>query len=200
MKLYLVKRLSIAFAIATASVAIASSSIEAQWASSPSQAQRTSLSGHDHDQVISGNPFGILYGMFTVEFERRINNSLTLATSGTYWEKLKKADDFRYNSINLAMRFYPMENSLQGFSISPMIGMINFKEEPRPCGGTTSISCDLQSTTNATVGVQVDYNWLLGPSRRFALGTGIGGRRILGSTGGNTTLVPSMRFNIGYAF
>lgn len=200
MKLYLVKRLSIAFTIATASVAVSSSTVEAQWASSPSHAQRSSLSGHDHDQVISGNPFGILYGMFTAEFERRINNSLTLAASGTYWEKLKKGDDFRYNSVNLAMRFYPMENSLQGFAISPMIGIINFNEKPRPCGGTTSVSCDLKRTTNATIGVQADYTWLMGPSRRFALGTGFGGRRVLGSTGGNTTLVPSMRFNIGYAF
>lgn len=199
MRSFLCRIASAAFLSATG-IALISSTASAQWVqnSNPSKPRQETVD-MDRRHVIFANPFGILYGMYTAEFETKINQSLTLAISGTLWEKLKE-DEIRSNSVNAAIRFYPLEKTLRGFSVSPMLGIVKFKEKPDPCVSTPTTSCDDKNTTNATFGFQLDYGWLMGPSQRFAVGTGLGVKRVLGDTGGKTDFLPAMRFHVGYAF
>ena len=59
------------------------------------------------------------------------------------------------------------------------------------------------STTLPGVGVEIGYNWLLGPSRNVMIGTGFGLTRILdsGRSWNVPDVLPSIRLvNIGVAF
>lgn len=170
----------------------------AQWVNSP-VARPTQIADRGKENAIFINPFGIVFGVFTGEFERKLNPSLSLAVAATFWDKPTGIDS-RYHGATMALRFYPMEQVFNGFSISPLLGFVSFDEEPDPCTPSANTSCNRKKTSNGIYGVQVDYGWLLGPSQRFAVGTGLGVRRIIGSTGGDTKIIPAARFQIGYAF
>jgi len=43
------------------------------------------------------------------------------------------------------------------------------------------VTATRQSLSAPTAGILLDYNWLLGRSERFLVGTGIGAKRILAS-------------------
>ena len=62
------------------------------------------------------------------------------------------------------------------------IGMIN---PGNPYAGVTRyskvVTATRQSLSAPTAGILLDYNWLLGRSERFLVGTGIGAKRILAS-------------------
>jgi hypothetical protein len=60
-----------------------------------------------------------------------------------------------------------------------------------------------QDKTSPSIGVYVDYNWLLGKSNRFFVGTGVGAKRILGERDDFDDapfVYGTARFLIGVAF
>ena len=198
MKFGVCKNIFLALGLAVLSIAGSTSEAAAQWTVPPA-ARQTQIADRGKENVIFINPFGIVFGVFTAEYERKLNSSLSLAVAGTFWDKPTGIDS-RYHGATAALRFYPMERVMNGFSISPLLGFVSFDEEPKPCTVDQNNSCNRKRTTNGIYGVQVDYGWLLGPNQRFAVGTGLGVRRIIGSTGGDTRVIPSARFQIGYAF
>ena len=62
---------------------------------------------------------------------------------------------------------------LRGFSVGLSGGFLRYSSR----GGPT----DAQRVASIapTLGVVVDYNWMLGVNRRFLVGTGVGAKRVL---------------------
>ncbi len=94
------------------------------------------------------------------------------------------------------MRFYPEGHPLQGFSFGGQVGYTSISD--RGTGGSST-----STAHGATIGVALDYNWLLGASKAFYVGLGIGAKKIFANSNdiGNATLAyPTARISIGYAF
>ena len=157
-------------------------------------------------QVIAVNPFGLVFDYYYVEYERAFSTSSTGALSGSYWD----ADKYRFISFDGRYRLYPSERAPEGFSVSATVGFSRVTNTEYDCGDLLDeIACgpeaDFRETSGnaVTTGVQLDYTWLLGANNRFALGMGLGAKRMhyLGDRPGDAPrLQPTLRFTIGRAF
>lgn len=125
---------------------------------------------------IAIDPLGIPFDIFSAELENAVAPGITLGGAGSYTE----LDRDRYTSGDLKFRYYPGEVVLRGFAIGASAGLLHYRRSGSfavdTSGETTNPTLDAP-----TIGVLVDYNWLLGTRRRFFLGTGLGAKRILAS-------------------
>ncbi len=143
------------------------------------------------------NPLAAIFNVYSGEYERTINPSTTLGAAGTYYGFT--SDDINYSTAEIKVRYYPQEHALSGFSLGASAGATRVSENLY-CSGDI---CDTRaSSTHPTLGIELDYNWLLGPSRRFAVGTGIGAKRLFGINDDYSGLValPTGRLSVGLAF
>ncbi|MBT8396896.1 MAG: DUF3575 domain-containing protein, partial [Gemmatimonadetes bacterium] len=103
------------------------------------------------------------------------------------WLNLDDDDD--YANVSGFLRFYPQEAAFTGFYFGGRAGVYNVDDGE-------------ESYTAFGLGVDIGYTWLLGPSRAFYIGMGIGATRLLGGDLGDASgTVPSIRLiNIGIAF
>ena len=121
-------------------------------------------------QAISVNPLYIPFGGLVVEYERAASPGITLGLSGGYYDPIGDDDD-SYSSAEAKLRFYPAERALRGFSIGVTAGAARIRDDE----GRDAVGNEIRSSTSgATAGVIVDYNWLIGRNRRFFVGTGVG--------------------------
>ena len=156
-------------------------------------------------QIIAINPFGLVFSYFYAEYERAFSPNSSAAISGSYSDI---ADDMRFVSFDARYRLYPSETAPEGFSVSAMLGFSRVTDTDVDCGVDTGIGCgagDRHPSGNAfTTGIQLDYTWLLGSRKAFAVGVGLGAKRLhyLGDEPGNDPpkTVPTLRFTIGRAF
>ena len=120
--------------------------------------------------AFSINPLGIPFEVVSIEFETAVHDAFTIAGNFSYFSP----DDYTRSSFELKGRLYPNELALQGFSVGFGVGGVNTRE-------TISVNGidERQDQTSPAIGVYVDYNWLLGRSNRFLVGTGLGAKRIL---------------------
>ena len=138
-----------------------------------------------HDHVISGNPLILLAGWFNAEYERKLAEHMTVGASGG-WLDLDQDD---YTSLSGFVRYYPQEAAFTGFYLGGRGGIHNVDEGN-------------DSHTAFGIGVDIGYCWLLGPSRSFYVGLGIGATRLFsGDLGDASATIPSVRLiNVGIAF
>jgi hypothetical protein len=107
-------------------------------------------------------------------------------------------DDESYATLEGKVRFYPNEEAPKGFSVGLSGGLTRLTGEVY-----NGVDFDRTSETRPTVGVVIDYNWILGKTRRFVVGAGVGAKRILGASGDIIdveTGYPTARFQIGFLF
>ena len=168
--------------------------------------------------LVGFNPLGIPFDIASVEFETLVQQGMTFGLSANYvaWDD---DDEYsggeRWTSFDVKGRYYPGEVVLRGFSVGLSLGVTKFSERvfgqciptpanPNPCSNGPPPS-RRESLTTPTIGVLVDYNFLIGAQRRFLVGTGIGAKRLLK----HETDVPEFdppraypfaRFAIGLAF
>src|SRR5688572_6216965 len=117
------------------------------------------------------NPLGIPFEVVSIEFERALHDAFTLAGNFSYFSP----DEYTRSSFEMKGRLYPNEQAPYGFSVGLGLGAVNTRENVEMLG--------IEQRTDKTypaIGVYVDYNWLLGRSNRFLVGTGLGAKRILG--------------------
>jgi len=147
------------------------------------------------NRVFSINPLGIPFEIVSAEFEGAIQGAFTLAGNLSYFSA---GDDYTRSSLEVKGRLYPNEEAPRAFSVGFGIGAVNTREYIDEEAGRT-----LLDKTYPSVGVYVDYNWLLGRSSRFFVGTGLGAKRILGDSDqfeDAPFVYGSARFLIGVAF
>lgn len=138
------------------------------------------------------NPFGLLFNAVNGEYERVVSRSGSVGLGATYYSQ----DDFTYTTLEAKARYYPSEHAPDGFSVGI------------PCGVTRQSDkaycfdvCVTNGLNRPTVGFELDYNWLLGPPRRFVMGAGIGAKRFFGGNdSGGVDGIPTARVAIGVAF
>lgn len=138
------------------------------------------------DQVLSANPFLLLWEWANVEYEQRVSptGSLGLAGSTVSFDD----GDVTYTSLNGFYRHYP-SGALTGFYIGGRLGVhrgTNRDSEGHVYG----------------FGVDIGYTWLLGEKRNFFIGLGIGATRFFGGDlDADRVVLPTIRLmNVGFAF
>src|SRR5262249_6556984 len=128
---------------------------------------------------ISTDPFFDMFGLANVQFERRISPFFTLGLSGA-----TNGNDTA--SLTLNARFYPQGRALDGF----YAGLY---------GGT--ITQNARTGAQPGVGLELGYQWLLGPKQNIGVNLGFGVSRIVASTPRYEETLPRMNIiNIGLVF
>jgi len=154
-----------------------------------------------HTQIISTNPLGLVFGVLSVDWERRLSAVATVGASGSY----SAQDGGSYASADARYRYYPQEQALRRFSFGGTAGFTRFAAIDDLCDPEFE-SCGSDDAGNAlTLGLELGYGWLLGRQERFAVGAGIGAKRLFFLEDGFDTedvleTLPTARLSIGYAF
>lgn len=145
---------------------------------------------------VAFDPFVVPFNIGSFEVESAIAPGVTAGGVASF----TNFDHDRFTSADFNLRYYPGEVVLRGFSVGLSGGYLRYSTL---VGG---VAGDSRKALNApTVGVVVDYNWMLGVNRRFLVGTGLGAKRVL--AGGAERDVVGIgrayvtgRFVIGFAF
>jgi len=144
------------------------------------------------------NPLGIPFDVGSIELESAVAAGVTLGGLASYTD----VDNDRFTSFDFKVRYYPGDIVLKGFSAGLSIGYLRYSNVVTDdFTGLTS----RQSLNAATIGVLADYNWMLGRSQRFLVGTGVGAKRVLASSDDRKRVdipraYPTVRFIMGFAF
>jgi hypothetical protein len=173
--------------ILTALTTLAATSLSAQAATAP---KRT---------VISFQPLNAIFSVYSAEIEHAVSSSATIGVGGSYWSYNDDLGDTKYTSGDVKVRFYPEGHPLQGFSFGGQVGYTSVSDNTSDSFGGSSKS----TAHGATIGVALDYNWLLGASKATYVGLGVGAKKIFANSNdiGDATLAyPTARISIGYAF
>jgi hypothetical protein len=145
-------------------------------------------------RVFAINPLGIPFEVVSVEFEAALQGAFTLAGNFSYFSP----DDFTRSSFEVKGRLYPNEQAPRAFSVGLGLGLVNTREHQDIAGASV-----LRDKTYPSIAVYVDYNWMLGQSDRFFVGTGLGAKRLLGDSDefdDAPFVYGTARFLIGVAF
>jgi hypothetical protein len=169
----------IGWSVVAASLALAGGATQA-----PGQESEGGYTGPK--QVISTNPFGMVFEWFNLEYERRLSDTFSFGFAGSY-VPLDSGDD-HYISGNALARYYPQGRALSGFYFGGRTGIYDVND-----GGGTEVFFG--------AGFEIGYTWLLGPNRNFQLSLGAGASRLFGGTLDDSAAIPTVRLlNVGLAF
>ena len=147
-------------------------------------------------QVVSVNPLALVFAGLSAEYERRTGDATAFAVGVSVWGD----EGLDYASGDLKLRFYPSGEGLRGFSVAGTAGYAHVNDDVflDDC----LFDCGDDSGDAITAGVELNYQWLLGRTRSFAITAGLGAKRFFYVSGGDEASrgVPTARFSIGYAF
>ena len=150
--------------------------------------------------AVGVNPIGLPFGLFSAEFEHIVSPGFVLGAGGSYENIVgTHRDDIQSSWADFKAKYYPNEESFKGFSVGLTAGVLNSRG--RPNGDV--LSSTHQSRSATTLGVILDYNWLLGRRKKLYVGTGIGAKRVFGKTGDDSVLNPVFpygRLQVGIAY
>jgi len=151
------------------------------------QTQEPTRMPADHQQIISANPFGLMFEWFNAEYERKISPATTLGASVS-WFSLDSGD-MDYVNGNTIFRYYPSGRALSGFFLGGR-------------GGVFRVSDRADSGVFFGAGFEIGYNWLLGARRNVGISLGAGATRLFGGElNGASLTIPTVRLlNLGIAF
>ncbi len=174
----------------TAAVSLfAVSSLQAQ--------QRVRIDPDTRKTVVTINPFAIFAEYLTGDVEVKVAPSVTLGAGGSF----TGGDLDSYRTLEAKVRYYPAEKALLGFSVAGTLGIasaIGYEFDNGFGSGQE------KRFTQPSIGTELSYQWILGPSARFVAVTGLGLKRFLGAENNTeflgTEVLPTARINIGIAF
>ncbi len=166
--------------------------------------EQTATTGATPQHVISVNPFLPLAGYFQGEYERRVQDNVSVAVSAS----LAKFDNRRYQNLDVKLRLYPQERALEGLGLAAGLGVGRALEDDEllPCEPVTSCTPQLKLgkyVSAPTFSVEGQYQWLFGRTKATAVTVGGGVKRyFFGSDAAQNIqeFVPTGRLTIGWAF
>jgi hypothetical protein len=149
---------------------------------------------------IGVNPLGIPFDVGSIELESAVAPGVTLGGLASYTD----VSNDRFTTFDFKVRYYPGDIVLKGFSAGLSVGYLRYSTLIKDTDNVPQTS-SRQSLIAPTIGVLADYNWMLGRSQRFLVGTGIGAKRVLTSTSERNRVqlgraYPTVRFIVGFAF
>jgi len=138
------------------------------------------------------NPLAIPFDIVSGEIETGIAQGVTIGALASY----TRLDDDRYTTFDAKFRYYPGEVVLRGFSLGASVGYTHF---------VTTSTPQRQELDFPTLGIILDYNWLIGRHERFLVGAGVGAKRVLASSDDRDRVAldhayVTARFVIGFTF
>ena len=135
-------------------------------------------------QVVSANPFTLMFKWFNAEYERKLTPNVTWGATGTFFS----IDGIDYKNAGAVLRYYP-GHALHGFFLGGRTGAYR-------------LSAVSESATFYGAGFELGYTWLLGRHENVAVSIGAGVNRLFGGElSGASLAIPSLRLvNVGYAF
>lgn len=152
--------------------------------------------------VISIQPLSAVFTVFAAEYERAVGTAVTAGLGATGWSTDDDGfgDRLRYRSVDVKVRYYPQGTALSGFSFGGTIGFTNVVHEVRSATPPYD-----QSAGGGSFGVLLEYQWLLGAKRNFAVALGVGAKALMvneGDLAGSNFLAryPTARISVGWAF
>lgn len=149
------------------------------------------------------DPLGLPFDIFSLEFESAIANGITLGGQGSYTNLSGTGlGKTRYETFEVGGHYYPGEVVLRGFSLGVNFGYTWFRHDTTITGPPAS---DHTTLGAPTIGLDVNYNWMLGPLQRFLIGFGVGAKRVIASEESRKAVdvgraYPTARFVMGLAF
>ena len=155
--------------------------------------------------VVTANPFALFAEYIAGDIEVRATPFLTVGAGVS----LNQIDDYNnYRAVELKARYYPAEQALQGLSIAATVGVSTANADSRYSSGNygfISMSGNFsERVTRPSLGTELSYQWIVGPSSRFVAVVGAGVKRMFGKEGTfnplNIPVLPTARVNIGFAF
>ncbi|HEX6058321.1 MAG TPA: DUF3575 domain-containing protein, partial [Gemmatimonadaceae bacterium] len=124
------------------------------------------------DNLLSTNPITLVFGWFTGEYERRIGAGTSIAIGGSYFELEDDNDgDESYATADVKLRYYPNERVFEGFSLGASVGYASVEEV------ADIFTAETRRVSGPTVGLGVDYGWLIGKRDNVHIDLGVGARR-----------------------
>ena len=145
--------------------------------------------------VISIQPISAMLTVYSGEVELAMSRSATIGVGATYWGPEFIDGDFSYTSGDVKIRYYPEGRAFQGFSFGGSVGYTHLGATDNTTSG---------SAGGPSIGVMLDYNWLLGAQKAFYVGLGLGGKTLFISdkdVADQATLhYPTARLSVGWAF
>ena len=148
--------------------------------------------------VISIQPLTAMFSVYAGEIEHAIAPSWTIGIGGSNWSPDLGGTGFTYTSGDVKVRYYPEQLPFRGFSFGGQVGFSNITTRTDYGSAGTTRS----SAKGPTLGVALDYNWLLGPPQTFYVGLGFGAKKIFAKSPNDNATVgyPTARVSIGVAF
>ena len=152
--------------------------------------------------VLSINPFGFLFEWYNAEFEHAFSSTTTWSVGVGHlnFGGDDDNDETSYTSADIKLRYYPSAEAPTKFSAGIAFGYSRVSDEDLDLLGNVSED-DFDALS---IGIDLGYSWLLGRTRQFFIGTGIGAKRLFpigeGDDDDETFGYPTVRLSIGYAF
>jgi hypothetical protein len=151
--------------------------------------------------AVATNPLAIPFGVFTLDVETATRTpGLTFGAGGTW---MTEDEDTAWADARLM--YFPGEVVLRGFAIGVTGGVVHEQGNPNStrCDDRGVCRPERSSETAPTLGVRIDYDWLVGARKRMLVGLGLGAKRTLRDVGAGSTLdqvYGDGRFIIGLTF
>lgn len=149
------------------------------------------------------NLVGIPFGVASAEFEQMTSDDVSVGVSAGDWRALGILAEQRYSWAEAKLRYYPNAAGPRGFAIGVAAGAARVEALEQGdcflfCLGTGRFA------TGPTLGIVMDYSWLVGRRRRFYIGAGAGGKRVFGlkdtAEDDYPQILPGSRLQFGLAF
>ena len=153
-------------------------------------------------RVFSLNPFALLFGSVSAEYEHRVSPTLAVAVAGSQVD----FDDNKYTNLDIKGRLYPNERALNGFGLAASAGVTSVRSrEFRDfiCDPDCRNIEETRTYTSPTFALEITYQWLLGTQRSTSIIVGGGLKRLMAgkrTLGNDSRFVPTGKVNVGYAF
>lgn len=151
------------------------------------------------NNVLSINPFGFLFEWYNLEYEHAFGSTASWAVGVGHLNFGDDDDDDEtsYTSADIKLRYYPSAEAPTKFSAGIAFGYSRVSDEDPGVLGQDDFDA-------LSIGIDLGYSWLLGRTRQFFIGTGIGAKRLFpigdDSDDDETFGYPTVRLSIGYAF
>ena len=146
--------------------------------------------------IVSFQPLSAMMTVYAAEFERAASTNVTWGFGATYWDAGEDGDELTYGSADVKLRYYPRA-ALDGFSFGGSLGYASVSASAS--GGPD------ESASGVTLGMLLEYQWLLGANRNFSVALGAGAKALFVdeddvNDDDFTPRYPTARLSIGWAF
>ena len=152
--------------------------------------------------AIATNPIAVPFGLLSLDLESATRApGLTVGVAGTW---LTDGRDKGWGDARVT--YFPSERAFRGFAIGLTAGVV---AEQGDRAGIISCTPDGRCATKPTetapsLGVRMDYDWLVGARKRMMVGIGLGAKRTLKDVDSNRSELDQVygdgRYVVGIVF